>query len=77
MQICAVQLAKALNGITAAEMADVTIAYEPVWAIGTGLVCDSKTAQSVHEAVRAFIAELYNDKVASEIRIQYGGSVTP
>jgi len=76
-KICAVQLAKGLEGVTKAQMREVTIAYEPVWAIGTGLVCDAKIAQEVHASVRAFIAELYDQETANGVRIQYGGSVTP
>jgi triosephosphate isomerase len=73
----AAQIAKALKGISKEQMKHVTIAYEPVWAIGTGLVCDAKIAQKVHSEVRAFIEEIYDSEVANNIRIQYGGSVTP
>jgi len=76
-QICAIQLAKGLKGVTAAQMKDVTIAYEPVWAIGTGLVCDAPIAQDVHKFIRGWIAKMYDESIADAIRIQYGGSVTP
>eukprot|EP00854_Cymbomonas_tetramitiformis_P021335 gene21335-25641_t len=73
-----IQVKKALSGVTAAQMEDITIAYEPVWAIGTGKVCDAPTAQEVHAAVRRVIDELYPDTgVAAKVRILYGGSVTP
>mmetsp|Transcript_20542 Transcript_20542/g.61246 ORF Transcript_20542/g.61246 Transcript_20542/m.61246 type:complete len:280 (-) Transcript_20542:46-885(-) len=55
----------------------VVIAYEPVWAIGTGLVCPSETAQKVHEFIRGKIAQMYDQATADAVRIQYGGSVTP
>ncbi|KAK3280631.1 hypothetical protein CYMTET_11542 [Cymbomonas tetramitiformis] len=73
-----IQVKKALAGVTAAQMEDITIAYEPVWAIGTGKVCDAPTAQEVHSAVRRVLDELYpNTGVAGRTRILYGGSVTP
>ncbi|KAJ1481428.1 triose-phosphate isomerase, partial [Baffinella frigidus] len=55
----------------------VAIAYEPVWAIGTGLVCDKETAQGVHKFIRDWIAKMYDQATADGVRIQYGGSVTP
>jgi len=76
-QICAIQLSKGLKGVTKAQMADVTIAYEPVWAIGTGLVCDAPIAQEVHKFIRGWLATMYDQEVADAVRIQYGGSVTP
>merc|ERR1719163_1032895 len=66
-----------LEGVSKEEMANVVIAYEPVWAIGTGLVCPSDVAQEVHVGIRNFIAKMYDQEVADAIRIQYGGSVTP
>jgi len=51
-QICAIQLAKGLKGVSKEQMKQVTIAYEPVWAIGTGLVCDAPIAQDVHKFIR-------------------------
>jgi len=75
--VCKVQLAKDLAGVSKEQAMDLVIAYEPVWAIGTGLVCPSDVAQSVHKTVRAFLAELYDQAVADAVRIQYGGSVTP
>jgi triosephosphate isomerase len=58
-------------------MARVAIAYEPVWAIGTGKVATPEVAQSVHKQCRAILAEMYGDEVAQNTRILYGGSVTP
>jgi len=76
-EICTVQLAKDLMGVTAEQMAKVVIAYEPVWAIGTGLTCPSDVAQSVHASIRSWIEAKYGKDVAKATRIQYGGSVTP
>lgn len=76
-EVCAMQLSKDLVGVTKEEMKDVVIAYEPVWAIGTGLVCGAEDANEVHGFLRTILASLYDDDVAQETRIQYGGSVTP
>lgn len=75
--ICSIQLAKDLAGVTKEEMERVVIAYEPVWAIGTGLTCPSDVAQEVHVGIRAWLTKTYGDDVAQATRIQYGGSVTP
>jgi len=76
-EVCAMQLSKDLAGVTKEEMADVVIAYEPVWAIGTGLVCGSEDANETHAFLRTILARMYDDEVAQATRIQYGGSVTP
>lgn len=55
----------------------VAIAYEPVWAIGTGKVATPETAQKVHETCRAILAEMYDQETADATRILYGGSVSP
>jgi len=75
--ICAVQLKKGLAGISKEEMDRVAIAYEPVWAIGTGKVATPEVAQSVHANCRAIVAEMYDQETADAVRILYGGSVTP
>jgi triosephosphate isomerase len=75
--ICATQLSKDLAGVTKEQMARVSIAYEPVWAIGTGLVCASDDAQKIHEYIRKWLAVLYDEETADSVRILYGGSVTP
>ena len=69
------QLASGLRGITAARMRQVTIAYEPVWAIGTGLSATPDDAEAAHGDIRGKLADLYDDSVANSVRIQYGGSV--
>mmetsp|Transcript_15766 Transcript_15766/g.43492 ORF Transcript_15766/g.43492 Transcript_15766/m.43492 type:complete len:304 (-) Transcript_15766:1088-1999(-) len=76
-EVCAMQLAKDLYGITKEQMKDVVIAYEPVWAIGTGLVCGAQDANDVHVFVRECLAKMFDDDVAEATRIQYGGSVKP
>ena len=69
------QVKRGLEGVSAADMANVTIAYEPVWAIGTGVVATVAQAQEVHKMIRLLIADLYDKAVAEATRIQYGGSV--
>jgi len=66
-----------LEGVAAAEMARVTIAYEPVWAIGTGVTATPEQAQEVHAIIRKLLGDLYGGQVADATRIQYGGSVKP
>ncbi len=66
-----------LKGVDAKQMADVIIAYEPVWAIGTGEVATPEQAQAVHEFARGRLAELFDQETADAVRIQYGGSVKP
>eukprot|EP00542_Grammatophora_oceanica_P017244 CAMPEP_0194048034 /NCGR_PEP_ID=MMETSP0009_2-20130614/26631_1 /TAXON_ID=210454 /ORGANISM="Grammatophora oceanica, Strain CCMP 410" /LENGTH=289 /DNA_ID=CAMNT_0038693827 /DNA_START=90 /DNA_END=959 /DNA_ORIENTATION=+ len=74
--VCAVQLKKGLAGIPKEKMTSVAIAYEPVWAIGTGKVATPETAQSVHETCRSILAEMYDQETADATRILYGGSVS-
>ena len=76
-EVCAVQLLKDLALVSKEEMKDVILAYEPVWAIGTGLVCPAEKAQEVHKFIRSVIAKKYGPDVAKKIVIQYGGSVKP
>lgn len=66
-----------LEGVTEEQMAHITLAYEPVWAIGTGKTATPADAQSVHAFVRSLIAEKYGNNVAENTIIQYGGSVKP
>ena len=70
------QIKIAFLGLTAEQAATAVIAYEPIWAIGTGKVATSDQAQEVCSAIRACIAEIYDDATAAAIRIQYGGSVS-
>lgn len=69
------QVDGALQGISAEQAASAVIAYEPVWAIGTGEVATPEDAQEVCGAIRARVAELYDADVAAKVRILYGGSV--
>jgi triosephosphate isomerase len=71
------QVRAGLTGLTAPELANVTIAYEPVWAIGTGKTATTDQAQEAHAFIRGLVRELAGDDVARTIRIQYGGSVKP
>ena len=71
------QVKEGLAGLSAEKVSAVTLAYEPVWAIGTGLTASPQQAQEVHSLIRSLIAELYDSSLAEEIRIQYGGSVKP
>ncbi|MFC2821239.1 MAG: triose-phosphate isomerase [Spirochaetales bacterium] len=66
-----------LNGVAAEQMEHVTIAYEPVWAIGTGKTATPADANSAHEFIRALIARKFGKDVAEKQIIQYGGSVKP
>jgi len=66
-----------LAGLSAEKLQAVTIAYEPVWAIGTGLTATPDQAQEVHDFIRKLLGQMYDEKIAEEIRILYGGSVKP
>ena len=70
------QIKIAFLNVTAQQAADAVIAYEPIWAIGTGKVATTEQAQEVCKAIRDCIAEIYDEATASAIRIQYGGSVS-
>lgn len=71
------QLRESLAGVEAKEWLDTVIAYEPIWAIGTGRTATAEQAQETHAAVRAVIASLTDEAIAQKVRIQYGGSVKP
>jgi triosephosphate isomerase len=71
------QVAGALKGFQAAEVAGFILAYEPVWAIGTGRTATSAQAQEVHRAIREQLGRLYDQGTANRVLIQYGGSVKP
>ena len=74
-EVCERQTVKGLEGVT--DLSNVVIAYEPVWAIGTGKTATPQDAEAVHAFVRKVIARLYSEDAASKIIIQYGGSVKP
>jgi triosephosphate isomerase (TIM) len=69
------QIRQGLAGIGAGEMSRVVIAYEPIWAIGTGKTASPAQAQEVHAFIRGLLGELHGNALADEVRIQYGGSV--
>jgi triosephosphate isomerase (TIM) len=71
------QVRAGLKDISAAQMAEVVIAYEPIWAIGTGDTATPADAQAMHTAIRNTLNNLYGNDVAQSVRIQYGGSVKP
>eukprot|EP00539_Tryblionella_compressa_P014150 CAMPEP_0178818312 /NCGR_PEP_ID=MMETSP0746-20121128/2363_1 /TAXON_ID=913974 /ORGANISM="Nitzschia punctata, Strain CCMP561" /LENGTH=291 /DNA_ID=CAMNT_0020479485 /DNA_START=109 /DNA_END=984 /DNA_ORIENTATION=- len=75
--VCAVQLKKGLAGVSKEDMSRIAIAYEPVWAIGTGKVATPEIAQAVHAQCRSILAQMYDQETADNTRILYGGSVTP
>lgn len=71
------QMSGGLKGLADKELGGVVIAYEPIWAIGTGRTATPEQAEVVHRFIREKVEKLYSRKVSEEIRIQYGGSVTP
>jgi triosephosphate isomerase len=71
------QVTKALADVPAAQAKDLVIAYEPIWAIGTGKTCEPDMANQTIGEIRQLIARLYDASVASQVRILYGGSVKP
>jgi triosephosphate isomerase len=76
-KVVGAQLVAALRDVDGRSMQHVTIAYEPVWAIGTGRNATPEQAGAVHGYLRGVLAGLYSDSIASGVRIQYGGSVKP
>ncbi len=71
------QIKIALQGVTAQQLAGSVIAYEPIWAIGTGKTATTEQAQEVCGAIRVLVEELYGKDTAEAVRILYGGSVNP
>ncbi len=77
MSVIERQLRSALEGLTPESLEQVVIAYEPVWAIGTGRNATPEQAQEVHAMIRRLLRSLGGDTVSEQVRIQYGGSVKP
>lgn len=77
LDVVRTQVSGGLKDLTAAQVAALVLAYEPVWAIGTGKTATPDQAQEVHAAIRKLVAELYDNGTAAAVRIQYGGSVKP
>lgn len=71
------QVRRGLKNVSSAQMQEVVLAYEPVWAIGTGKTASNEQAQEAHAFIRALLTELYNQPTADATRILYGGSVKP
>jgi len=76
-QVVTRQVKKGLADLSAEKLSAVTIAYEPVWAIGTGLTATPQQAQEAHDFIRKLLGQMYGGQLAEEIRILYGGSVKP
>jgi len=76
-KVVELQVKEGLAGIPESDLSNIIIAYEPVWAIGTGKVATPQQAQDVHEFIRNLVQKLYNAEIASNVVIQYGGSVKP
>jgi triosephosphate isomerase len=76
-EVVGVQVRGVLSGIPASDMERITLAYEPVWAIGTGKNATPKQAQDVHLYIRKIVGQLFSWQVADSLSIQYGGSVKP
>jgi triosephosphate isomerase len=71
------QIHGSLAGLTKEQMAETVVAYEPVWAIGTGKTATAQQAQEAHAFLRALLVKMFDEAVARKVRIQYGGSVKP
>ncbi|MCX5776420.1 MAG: triose-phosphate isomerase [Candidatus Firestonebacteria bacterium] len=76
-EVIKTQITGCLAGFTKEEVSKMVLAYEPVWAIGTGKVASKEQAQEVHKFIRDLVEKLYDKPVAEALRIQYGGSVKP
>lgn len=77
MKVLELQVCKGVEGITSLQVEQVVIAYEPVWAIGTGKTASKEQAQEAHRFIRGVMEGLYEKNLAERIRILYGGSVKP
>ena len=71
------QLDGGLDGLTVAQLAELVVAYEPVWAIGTGLTATREQAQAVHAFIRGWLVQTFGEATAARVVVQYGGSVKP
>ncbi len=76
-EVVSSQVKKGLAGFTAEQAVKITLAYEPVWAIGTGKTASSAQAQEVHAMIRDLLARMYDKQTADQMIIQYGGSAKP
>ena len=71
------QIKEGLKNVTEEMMKDISIAYEPIWAIGTGVTASKEQAQEVHAKIRKILKDMFNENIAKSTRILYGGSVKP
>ncbi|NIA22425.1 MAG: triose-phosphate isomerase [Anaerolineaceae bacterium] len=76
-EVCERHVREGLKGVEPGQMAEVVLAYEPVWAIGTGQTATPRQAQEAHAFVRPLVASMFSTDIAAALRIQYGGSVKP
>ena len=76
-EVCRTQLEGGLANVGENKIAEIVIAYEPIWAIGTGRTASPEQAQEAHAFIRSVIADLYDQAAADRVRIQYGGSMKP
>lgn len=76
-QVLGTQVRGSLAGLTKEQMVETVVAYEPVWAIGTGKTASAQQAQDAHAFIRSVLAKMFDETVARKVRIQYGGSVKP
>ena len=76
-KVLATQVRGSLAGLTKEQMAETVVAYEPVWAIGTGKTATTQQAQDAHAFIRGVLALMFDEATARKVRIQYGGSVKP
>ena len=76
-QVVRGQLDGGLRSLTAPDLARIIVAYEPVWAIGTGLTATPEQAQEMHRFIRGVLIEKYGEQIGNQTRILYGGSVKP
>jgi len=77
LKVVQTQAERALEGVSKEQAAGLVIAYEPIWAIGTGKVATAEQAQEVHAFIRGLLAKLFTEPVARRVRILYGGSMKP
>jgi triosephosphate isomerase len=77
LKVVQTQVERGLEGVNKDQAASVVVAYEPVWAIGTGKVATTEQAQEVHAFIRGLLTKIFTDPVAQKVRILYGGSMKP
>src|SRR6185295_8370404 len=76
-QVLETQVRGSLAGLSKEQMVETVVAYEPVWAIGTGKTATTQQAQDAHAFIRGVLVKMFDESTAKKVRIQYGGSVKP